>query len=106
VVDRRRLARLKAAVHRDGIVIELEDSGSEVFPQSASFDFITSCWAEGIAEDKGEEFTPDPEYERLKRALENATPESREEFYAKYTPAVAWEEECHRRDTNEGAEEE
>ena len=38
--------------------------------------------------------------ERLKKALENATPESRDEFYTEYTPVVAWEEECRRRNAD------
>jgi hypothetical protein len=108
VVDRRRLARLKAAMRRDGIVIERQDGGTEVFPESESLllEFLVDSWEEGIAEEKSEEFEWRPETARLKEALDGATLESREEFFRKYTPAVAWEEECHRRDTNEGAEEE
>lgn len=99
MVDRRRLARLKAAAHRDGIFVELEGGGAEVFPKSASLEFTVACWAEGMAEEKGEEYAWDPELRRLKEALENATPESRDDFYNKY--AIVWENT-----TNEGAEEE
>ena len=108
MVDRRRLARLKADLEKEGIVIDLQDGGTEVFPMSESLalEFLVESWEEGIAAEQGEEHEWRKETGRLKEALNRATTESRHAFYANYTPAVAWEEECHRRDTNEGAEEE
>jgi hypothetical protein len=100
VVERRRLSRLRTKAQQGDIVIELKDSSTEVFPMGASLEFTVACWAEGMAADRGEEYTWDPEMERLKKALENATPESRDEFYAEYTPVVAWEEECRRRNAH------
>ena len=79
-----------------------------MFPmnESLALEFLVDSWEEGIAAEQGEEYEWREETGRLKEALDNATEESRHAFYANYTPAVAWEEECHRRDTNEGAEEE
>jgi hypothetical protein len=90
VVERRRLTRLRTKAQQGGIVIELKDGSTEVFPKCASLEFTVAGWEEGMAADNGEEYTWDPEMERLKKALKNATPESREEFYANY--AIIWED--------------
>ena len=90
MVDRRRLRRLETEAQKDGIVVRLEDGSTEVFPKRASLEFCVACWEEGIAAEEGIEYTWHPETKRLKEALENATPESYAEFYAKY--AIIWED--------------
>jgi hypothetical protein len=99
VVERRRLSRLRTKAQQGGIVIELKDGSTEVFPECASLEFCVACWEEGMAADKGEEYTWDPEMERFKKALENATPESREEFYANYV--IIWEDSYRDADAEE-----
>jgi hypothetical protein len=89
---RRWIRRVERDAREDSIVIRLQDGSTRVFPMRASLEFTVACWAEGMAADKGEEYTWDPEMERLKKALENATPESRDEFYANY--AIIWEDSC------------
>ena len=90
MVDRRRLSRLRTKAQEGGMVIELNDGSTEVFPKRASLEFCVACWEEGIAAEKGIEYSWHPETNRLKKALENATPESYAEFNAKY--AIIWEE--------------
>jgi hypothetical protein len=90
VVDRRRLRRLETEAQKDGIVVRREDGSTEVFPKRASLEFCVACWEEGIAAEKGIEYSWHPETNRLKKALENATPESYAEFNAKY--AIIWED--------------
>ena len=90
MVDRRRLSRLRTKAQEGGMVIELKDGSTEVFPKRASLEFCVACWEEGIAAEKGIEYSWRPETKRLKSALENATPESYAEFYAKY--AIIWED--------------
>ena len=75
------------------MVIELKDSSTEVFPKRASLEFCIACWEEGVAAEEGIEYTWRPETNRLKEALENATPESYAEFNAKY--AIIWEEDSY-----------
>jgi hypothetical protein len=90
MVDRRRLSRLRTKAQEGGMVIELKDGSTEVFPKRASLEFCVACWEEGIAAEKGIEYCWHPETNRLKRALENATPDSYAEFNAKY--AIIWED--------------
>ncbi len=103
MVDRRRLARLKAAMQGKGIVIEREDGSTEVFSESPALllEFLVDSWEEGIAEERGEEYEWREETGRLRKALDNATDQSREKFYANYTPFVAWEEEVRLREMGE-----
>jgi coenzyme F420-reducing hydrogenase beta subunit len=93
MVDRRRLSRLRTKAQEGGMVIELKDGSTEVFPKRASLEFCVACWQEGIAAEKGIEYSWHPETNRLKKALENATPESYAEFNAKY--AIIWEEDSY-----------
>ncbi len=93
MVDRRRLSRLRTKAQEGGMVIELKDGSTEVFPKRASLEFCVACWQEGIAAEEGFEYTWHPETKRLKEALENATPESYAEFNAKY--AIIWEEDSY-----------
>jgi hypothetical protein len=90
MVDRRRLSRLRTKAQEGGMVIELNDGSTEVFPKRASLEFCVACWQEGIAAEEGIEYSWHPETNRLKEALENATPESYAEFNAKY--AIIWED--------------
>lgn len=93
MVDRRRLSRLRTKAQEGGMVIELKDGSTVVFPKGASLEFCVACWQEGIAAEEGIEYTWHPETKRLKKALENATPGSYAEFSAKY--AIIWEEDSY-----------
>jgi len=99
---RRWVRRIERDAREDSIVVELQDGTTRMFPESESLilEFITSSWASGMAEDAGEEYEWNPELKRLNDALDNATDESREEFYATYTPFVAWEEDVRQRNAD------
>ena len=96
MVDRRRLKRLKALAQKDGVVVHLSNGGTEVFSEHAPL----SLWAlqieEGMAEEGislSEPTTPHGwEALQLREALENATPESRAEYEAKYGGMFRWED--------------
>ena len=98
MVERRRLRRLKALTQKGGVVVQLRNGKTEVFSEHAPL----ALWAleveEGMEAEKGiapsEPTTPHGwEALRLKEALQNATSESRAEFYAKY--ASIWEEDSY-----------
>jgi hypothetical protein len=99
---RRWVRRIERDAREDGIVVELQDGTTRMFPESESLilEFITSSWASGMTEDAGEEYEWNPELKRLNGALDNATEESREAFLSTYTPFPAWEEEVRRRNAD------
>jgi hypothetical protein len=96
MVTRRRLQRLKQAAKRGGVVIERRDGTSAVFSEHAPL----ALWAleveEGMEAQEGikpsEPTTPHGwEALRLREALENATPESRAGYEARYGAMFRWE---------------
>jgi len=98
VVDRRRLKRLETEAQKDGIVVRREDGSIEVFSKYSPFYLWVLEVEEGMKAEKGNFAPSEPttlhgwEALRLREALQNATPESYAEFYAKY--ALIWEDSC------------
>jgi hypothetical protein len=89
MVSRRQLKRLKEAAKQGAVVIQLRDGRTEVFSERAPLGLFSLQMDEVLAH-KGvaPEEPTSPQYEEalaLRRALEDATPESR----------AAYEEQCH-----------
>jgi hypothetical protein len=97
MVDRRRLRRLEAETQRDGIVVRLEDGSTEVFSKYAPFYLWAAEIEEGMEAEEGNVAPSQPttpqgwEALRLRKALENATLESRAGYEARYGAMFRWE---------------
>ena len=97
MVDRRRLRRLKAKAQKGDILVRLADGNTEVYSKYAPFYLWAYMVEEGMAAEEGTEL-PEPtspqgiEAQRLHEALENATPESRAQYEARYGGMFKWEE--------------
>ncbi len=96
MVTRRQLQRLKQAAERGGVVIERRDGTSAVFSEHAPL----ALWALEVEEGMEAEESIEPsepttphgrEALRLREALENATPESRAGYEARYGAMFRWE---------------
>jgi hypothetical protein len=102
VVDRRRLARLKAEVQGGGVVVHLRNGKTEVFSKHAPFYLWAADVEEGMEAEEGnfapsEPTTPNGwEALRLREALENATPESRAGYEERFGRMFVWEESSYR----------
>jgi hypothetical protein len=89
---RSRLKRLKEGLEQGAVVIQLRNGETRVFSERAALGQFSLQMNEDIAAYGGvplDEPTSSPKYEEaraLRRALEDATPESR----------AAYEEQCHR----------
>ena len=92
MVDHRRLRRLKLEAQQDGVVLQLRDGSTSVFSKHTPLEFCVACWEEGMAAEEGVAYTWHPELERFKKALQNATPESRAGYDARYGGMFRWEE--------------
>ena len=96
MVDRRRLRRLKALAQKGGVVVQLRKGKTEVFSEHAPFYLWAADVEEGMEAEEGikpsEPTTPHGwEALRLREALENATPESRAGYEARYGAMFRWE---------------
>ena len=97
MVERRRLRRLKALAQKGGVVVQLRDGGTEVFSEHAPFYLWAADVEDGLLEEEGlpplgEPTTPQGrEALWLRHCLENATPESRAGYEARYGAMFTWE---------------
>ena len=98
MVDRRRLARLKAEVQGGGVVVHLRNGKTEVFSEHAPFYLWAADVEEGMEAEEGNFAPSEPttphgwEALRLRHALENTTPQSRTEYEERFGGMFVWEE--------------
>ncbi len=98
MVDRRSLRRLKAKAEREAIVVRLQDGKSQTFSKHAPFYLWALEVEEGMEAEEGNFAPSEPttphgwEALRLRHALENATPENRAQYEARYGGMIVWEE--------------
>jgi hypothetical protein len=80
------------------VVVHLSNGGTEVFSEHAPFYLWAADVEEGMEAEVGNFAPSEPttphrwEALRLREALENATPESRAEYEAKYGGMFRWED--------------
>jgi hypothetical protein len=98
VVERGRLRRLKALAQKGGVLVQLRNGKTEVFSEHAPLYLWALEVEEGIEAEEGN-FTPSQpttphgwEALRLRKALENATPESLIEYEERFGGMFVWEE--------------
>ena len=101
MVERRRLRRLKALAHKGGVLVQLRNGKTELFSEHVPLYLWALEVEEGMKAEEGN-FTPSEpttpqgrEAIRLRHALENATPERRAEYEARYGRMFRWEEDSY-----------
>jgi len=90
VVERRRLRRLKALAQKGGVVVQLREGRTEMFSEHAPF-YLWADVEEGMEAEEGNFVPSGPTSTQGREALENATPESRAGYEARYGALFKWE---------------
>jgi hypothetical protein len=97
MVERRRLARLKALAQKGGVLVQLRNGNTEVFSEHAPFYLWAADVEEGMEAEEDISFSQRTtshgrEALALREALTNATPESRASYEERFGGMFRWEE--------------